>query len=140
MGADHRRGDRPGRRRAFFLLNLCVFSATVLLYLLNEFGLKAWTEHAFVQGHMNDLLAMGLLLPYSNVLLGLYTGRDLRLVRFGPIVSFALLVGLFWEYVTPFYYEKSVGDPWDVVFYVAGSLVYYGLLRIGNRNGSLLPE
>lgn len=130
MGADHRRGHRAGRHRSFFLLNLFMFCGSILLYGLNEWVLKPRTGHAFFLGHFNDVLAMGLLLPYSNVLLGLYTGRDLRLLRLWPLLLFTLAVGVFWEVVTPLYYATSVGDPWDVLAYFVGGFLYYGLVRV----------
>lgn len=128
LGTRHSRRNHSGGRRAFFVLNLQIFLLAVLLYLLNEHVIKHMTQNLFFQGHFNDLLAMGLLLPYSNVLLSLYPHRDLRLLRPVPLFVFVLLIGLFWEYATPLYLSRSISDPLDVLAYVVGGVLYYGLI------------
>ena len=37
-----------------------------------------------------------------------------------PCLALALLCGLFWEYVTPFYLPRSVSDPWDIAAVLLG--------------------
>jgi hypothetical protein len=49
------------------------------------------------------------------------------------IIPFTLLVGLFWEYVTPLYRISKVSDPFDLIAYVAGSVTYFLIINRFNK-------
>ncbi|NME98611.1 hypothetical protein [Aneurinibacillus aneurinilyticus] len=124
----YRRGNRPRVLNPFILLNLVIFIVAVLLYVVNENILKPVAGYIFFKNHFNDLLAMLLFLPYSNLLLSLYKKKDITLVSFWHTFVFSMLAGLSWEYVTPLYNTKSTSDPIDVGMYVAGGMIYWLLL------------
>ncbi len=44
-----------------------------------------------------------------------------------------LLCGLFWEYVTPLYRPATVSDPFDLVAYLLGGIIFWFVCR-GRKN------
>lgn len=114
------------------LLNIIVGLTSLLLYLLNKYYLRIVLYYPFFRFYFNDVLAGIVILAYSNIVISLSKVK-FNLVSFKNIVIFNLLIGLFWEYVTPLYYSKSTGDPLDVVAYVLGGIVYYFIIKIFNR-------
>ena len=125
------RGGHP-----FIGLNLWLLFGSLTLYLVNQFLLKSLSDNLIIQSYLNDFLAMGVLLPYANLMLALYPGKDIRLLSSLSILLFTLCVALFWEYATPMYLARSVGDYWDIVAYGAGGLTIVMLYR---RRAILLP-
>lgn len=118
------RGGRP-----FVALNVWLLFASLTLYFVNQFLLKSLSDNLIIQSYLNDFLAMGVLLPYANLLLSLYPGKDMRLLRPLPILLFTLCVAIFWEYATPLYLSRSVGDLWDIAAYNASGLAVVLLYR-----------
>ena len=108
--------------RTFVALNVRILFGSLTLYFVNQFLLKSLSHNLIIQNHLNDFLAMGVLLPYANLLLALHPGKDMRLLRPLPILLFTLCVAIFWEYATPLYLSRSVGDFWDIAAYNAGGL------------------
>lgn len=118
------RGGRP-----FVALNAKILFGSLTLYFVNQFLLKSLSDNLIIQSYLNDFLAMGVLLPYANLLLSLYPGKDMRLLRPLPILLFTLCVAIFWEYATPLYLSRSVGDLWDIAAYNASGLAVVLLYR-----------
>jgi len=78
--------------------------------------------HWFLTCYFHDILAGILIVSLTNLLL-----KQLRLPplgSFGTVSCFVLLCGLFWEYVTPLYLPRAVSDPWDLLAYWGGGLIY----------------
>lgn len=115
------------KSKHFIFFNFKVLLVTIILYLLNQFILKEITNNRVVHGYVNDLLAMGVLLPYCNILLSFAPGNRHLLNTFLKICCFTLIVGLFWEFITPLY-KSSVADYLDVFAYLFGGFVYFLLL------------
>ncbi len=94
------------------------------MYGLNELLFKSIDSslHWFFTGYYNDLLASIILLSYSNILLTHFL-RILYLNFYGLSI-FILLVGLYWEYITPFY-KQSTPDPYDILMYYIGLVIYW---------------
>jgi hypothetical protein len=95
----------------------------MVIYGINELWLKNFDGLSwFFNGYCNDILAPGILLSYSNMLL-IYNGKK-AIRSFWIQALFILFVGGFWEYVTPLY-KPSTPDPYDILMYMIGSFVYW---------------
>ena len=118
------------RIRSYFTLNLVIVDSILFLlsitgYLLNRFWFSSY-RLLFLINHFNDFLA-GILFPaYVNILLA-FCGKRMKGWLIPLIVI--LIVGLFWEYVTPLYHQ-CVSDPKDILAYVSGTLVYCTTIQI----------
>jgi hypothetical protein len=101
----------------------------VLFYLMNQQCFKRVSNNFIIHGYLNDFLAMPLLLSYSNILMFAGKRYFLLLTTLKSVIPFSILVGLFWEYVTPLYRSSKVCDPYDLIAYVLGSLVYLAIVK-----------
>jgi len=119
---------------SFDIMNYFIITIVGILYLLNLFCFKNYSDNTFINNYLNDLLVMCFILPYSNLLLKLYKKKKIRIDKFFQIISFSLLCGLFWEFVTPLYYKKSVTDFVDIIMYIASGLIYYIIISIIKQN------
>lgn len=125
----YRFGNSIWSLSAFGVVNISILLSALILYFINQFFLKKITGNILVHGYLNDLLAMNVLLPYCNVILKFYKLKDFRIIGFYQIVCFAIIVGVFWEVVTPVYHECT-RDLLDIFAYIVGGFVYYLLMRI----------
>jgi len=94
-------------------------------YLFNRFFLqKAATGmvHWFLHCYANDLFAGAAILAWLNLLLGL--GGLGRVKRLRHAAAFLLLCGLVWEVAAPLWRAGAVCDPWDLLAYQLGGLIY----------------
>ena len=114
------------------VLNILIGIASFLLYLINKHYLRMVFYYPFFRFYFNDVLAGIVILAYSNIVISL-SNVKFNLYSLKNIIVFNLVIGLFWEYVTPLYYSKSTGDPLDVVAYVVGGIVYYLIIKISNK-------
>ena len=90
------------------------------LYTLNRFILIPHTGgllHRLLSGHFADFLAGGMMVVILLAALCLSGRKPPRPL---PALAFLLACGLFWEYITPLYLPRSVGDPWDILAAVLG--------------------
>lgn len=112
--------------------DLLIFIFCFILYGLNEYIFKGLDVqlHWFFIGHYNDVLASIILLSYSSLLIVIFAKREIK--NFLLCSFLILLVGLFWEYVTP-YYKKSTPDPFDIVAYYIGFLIYWFFVKLTRR-------
>lgn len=90
------------------------------LYTLNRFFLIPHTGgllHRLLSGHFADFLAGGMMVVILLAALRLSGRKPPK-----PLCALAFLLacGLFWEYITPLYLPRSVGDPWDILAAVLG--------------------
>jgi hypothetical protein len=111
--------------RNIYGVNGTLILLIVPLYLLNRLLLKDELSWSFLSSHFNDVLAGLLLLPSYNLLALVCRQHNLLLLRFTHILTFTLVVGLFWEYITPLYRESSTSDPLDILAYLLGGLIYW---------------
>jgi hypothetical protein len=112
------------------------------LYGLNRFAIKPATDLLFFEAYFNDLVAMPFLLGYANLL-----SRGVLPAARGfesPWRVAALTVGcvVVWEVLAPAAVPWSVGDPWDVAAYSAGSIAYLALVKVSGCGllGLTFPE
>jgi hypothetical protein len=118
-----------------------VFLTSAALYLLNRLLLKPLTAgdggslHAFLHGHLNDLLCIPFCLPPLLLIerkLGL-RGHDGPPTRLEIGVSLAIWTAVF-EWAAPrFFHPFTVGDPGDIVAYAAGPHLGIASARPGCR-------
>ena len=90
------------------------------LYTLNRFFLIPHTGgllHRLLSGHFADFLAGGMMVVILLAALRLSGRKPPKPL---PALAFLLACGLFWEYITPLYLPRSVGDPWDILAAVLG--------------------
>ena len=98
-----------------------LFRVACTLYAINRWGLKPRIHSRFLHDHFNDVLLMPCALP---VLLGLQKWLKLRRHDQSPTPSEIALNLVVWsvlfEIIGPQIMPKAIGDPWDIVAYVAG--------------------
>ena len=77
----------------------------------------------FLRCYANDIAAGAALLAWADLLLRLGSLPPLR----SPLACclLLLLAGLFWEVLTPLWRPAAVGDPWDLLAYQAGGLLWF---------------
>ena len=116
--------------------DVVIFSICLILYGLNEFFLKNFNTSLqfFFTGYFNDILAPIFLLSYSNILLKIFLKKFC--LNFIVLSLFILLVGCFWEFITPLY-KKSTTDPFDVLTYYVGFLLYWFFRQFLFKNRSV---
>ncbi|AOM84002.1 hypothetical protein [Salisediminibacterium beveridgei] len=101
----------------------------VLFYLINQTVIKAWTDHWFIHWYVNDLLA-GIWLPALTMALAAsFRVHQILMLSGAKILLVVLVAGLFWELIAPLYVTGSVRDPFDILAYVSGGLIYLLIMR-----------
>lgn len=81
----------------------------------------------FMQCYLNDLMAPVFVLALSSIILK-WAGYELH--RFWTIILIGAFAGFVWEFVIPLIKPSSVTDPYDLVCYLSGTIVYYGVKTI----------
>lgn len=118
----HCRGD---------FLDVSVVVVVLMMYTANTFYWKPNCDSAFVHGYLNDLLAMPLIVAYTNVLIrwvGRCSAPLVTPLAIGGLTAFCVVV---WEGLTPLLLPTSTADLIDVIAYCLGSCFYYLAVRLG---------
>ena len=100
------------------------------LYLANNLIIKPNSDgilHMFFCCYFNDLICPLFFFAYTNMLL---LTVDKELTNFWAICGMGVVVSVAWEYGAPYLKPSSVSDPVDIVCYIAGSVLYWGLLKL----------
>ena len=71
--------------------------------------------HWFMQCYFNDILA-GITL---NAMMSLTPKYN---TRWGLCLT--LVAGIFWEYIVPLFNSRSVSDPFDIITYLTGFIIF----------------
>ena len=100
----------------FYLLNVCVLRGSVG-------GAPGW----FLACYANDVVAGLAICAWLDLLLSL--GRLPPAGSWRVTVPFLLLCALVWEVLAPLWKPEAVGDPWDLLAYQAGGLLWLALCR-----------
>lgn len=100
----------------FYLLNVCVLRGSVG-------GAPGW----FLACYANDVVAGLAICAWLDLLLSL--GRLPPADSWRVTVPFLLLCALVWEVLAPLWKPEAVGDPWDLLAYQAGGLLWLALCR-----------
>lgn len=110
-------------------LNMVLISTVLVLYLLNNSYFKLQTTgiiRYFLVCYFNDLICPVLFFSYANLLL---LTVDKEITQLWQICFIGLCASCFWEFGAPYIKLTAVTDPIDIVFYLVGSVIYWGLLR-----------
>ena len=114
--------------KAFYLKkNLVLFILSSSLYLLNNILIKSLTEnihylHYFMKNYFNDTL-VGIFGPaIVNLTLMLLFNKDK--LKKHQIILYLLLFGLCWEYGISFLIRSAIIDPFDILAYVFGGIIF----------------
>ncbi|MBD8497374.1 hypothetical protein [Paenibacillus arenosi] len=110
-------------------INVGIGTIAILLYIVNNQVMKPSWNVYFLHSHFNDVIGGILIVAFTNLASAIGGQARLNLYSVWRILSFTLVVGLFWEYVTPLYHQ-GVTDPWDVIAYMSGGVLYWALARI----------
>ncbi|GGM41924.1 hypothetical protein GCM10011351_30020 [Paraliobacillus quinghaiensis] len=108
-----------------FKQSLGIAIVTLSLYTFNKLYLSNHVFIRLINYYFNDILGGVLIVSYTNMVSILLHQYKLVLLKVPNIILFTLAVGLFWEYVTPLYYTKSITDLYDVLAYITGGLIYW---------------
>lgn len=119
------------------------FLFSLSIYIINKiYGRQLW-NCTFCNFYLNDLLAMPILLPITLFFLKLADFRKHDLIPSFREFFFALLpLIIIFELIGPFFFEKGISDPLDILFYCIGcfisqmiwSLFYLDNKEITSRN------
>ena len=105
--------------------NFLIFITCVGLYGLNTLifsSINNYKLNFFFSSYFNDILAPLLLFSYINLLLSLI---DKKLYSLKYLIPIIIICSFVWEYLAPFFKPTSVIDPFDILFYVLGTLIYW---------------
>jgi len=130
MDIDHRSRNNPWVRRAGVPVNGIALVACVALYCLNRFILKEAVGGWFLRCYFNDILAGVVILAYTNLFFIAVGKAEHSFRSLATILPYALLAGLFWEFIAPMFITTSVTDAWDIMAYCAGGSAYWLIQRI----------
>ncbi len=114
--------------KSFYLKkNLVLFILSSSLYLLNNIVIKSLTEnihylHYYMKNYFNDTL-VGIFGPaIVNLTLILLFNKDK--LKKHQILLYLFLFGLFWEYGISYFIRSAIADPYDILAYVFGGIIY----------------
>lgn len=98
--------------------------------MINKFILKDKFECIFLKGYFNDVLAGVFLWESISIIAILKRNDNYIQTEFIKIMILTIIIGFFWEYITPFYKVSSTSDPLDLLSYVIGSIIYWLVIKI----------
>lgn len=114
-------------------VDFCLFVIPILCFFVNN-KIKRQIEVPFLdiimKNHFNDFLGGISIIAYVNLVLSLKKNKPYRMESFGLVAVAIILIGLFWEVISPLYLPNSTGDPLDIIAYFAGGCAYYGINRL----------
>ncbi|MCL2115929.1 MAG: DUF2809 domain-containing protein [Methanobrevibacter sp.] len=104
-------------------INFIILISSIILGLINKFILN---HIEFISSYGNDLLAMSVLLSFYSLLFQ----KHIKL-KHGLILW--IIGSILGEFIRPLINpNNAVFDWWDIVAYLVGMIVYYGI--IGEKN------
>lgn len=81
----------------------------------------------FFSGYLNDILGTVVFLLYLCIVRSvLKIQYRFKLVH---VVIITLVCGIIWEYLTPFYRNDTVSDPWDILAYMFGGILFWYIFK-----------
>lgn len=111
----------------FYISKEKFFVLCISLYLLNQIVLKKVLilQNSFTNNYLNDLLFIPIALPIFLKLLELSKLRDKNgNFKLLELLSYVIIWSLFAEYIGPYYLQKGVSDPIDLIMYAIGFAIY----------------
>lgn len=102
---------------ALVLFSICIVNKLKFLNVTNGY------VKYFTNCYLNDILGTIVFLLYLCFVLS-FQKRFLSF-RLIYIEIITLLCGFLWEFVTPLYRKDTISDPWDLIAYMIGSLLFW---------------
>lgn len=122
-------------------INLNIFIVCLVIYSINRLtNVLYYIPYLsyILRYHFNDYLAGIVFLAYLNIILGLSKYQHIRVLKWSNVIFTGLLIGVFWEYITPIYKSDSTSDIIDVICYVLGAISYkviYNFTMLNYKKG-----
>ena len=127
--------QRPHLNRAFGMIpwGRGLLPLLIILFVMVRIGEANGTAPQWVRGYGDDLLCLPLVLSLALTVRRL-AGRTgcRRLPLFHGLMA-VIFFGAFFEVILPLVKGPAVGDPWDLLMYLAGFMIFqWGLNRCGS--------
>lgn len=103
------------------------FYLILFAFLLNRYYFKP-TGNVFLDGWLNDLFCLPILLELSQISMQLVVRKNYTLSKFQLIISIVYCSILF-EYFLPRNYPAFYADPIDILCYIIGGLFWFFILN-----------
>ncbi len=116
-------------RQDKLIFDVAVFTSCVILYCINQFGLKSLIGGEILTCHFNDFIAIVALLSFANVLATILNTPRFIITRLRYTLLITMVCSIYWEFITPLY-KTSTTDWRDIVFYLLGALLYWAIRHI----------
>lgn len=110
-------------------INIILVVIVLVAYFVNNKFLKIYTNgnvRLFFICYFNDLICPLFFFSYANMLLNTV---DKEINRLWVICLVSLCTSCVWEFVAPLIKPSSTTDPFDIVCYIIGGIVYWAILR-----------
>ena len=91
----------------------------------------------FFISYFDDMICTTFFIAYINFFL---TIKNKKIVKLKYIVIICIILGFFWEYITPIYKPDTTTDILDLVFYIIGGIFYWKMLQVHNKKIYLKGE
>lgn len=81
----------------------------------------------FLSCYFNDIIGSITFMSYCGIVLEIFHRKMLKLHQ---IILLMFCCGLFWEYITPLFRSNTISDPFDIVAYILGGTIYWGITNL----------
>jgi len=107
-----------------------LFWISLILFTVNQFLERAGVKIYFMYSYLDDLLCPSIVLGFTLFFQQQFTYRNNR-YKFSTasLIFFWLWYSFLFEYFFPIVDKRHYSDPWDVLMYAIGVLVFY---KFGN--------
>lgn len=103
---------------------------TLGLYAINQ-SYKTNISHEYLRWFMccyfNDVIGGITFIAYTNAILH-FSCHSIKKLAYIELLLFGC--GLFWELITPLFRKNTVADPWDIIAYMVGGVIYWIITKI----------
>ena len=117
-----------GFQKDYFIKQCCLVFLVGVLYASTKLFLQSadlpQVFKAFLSNHFTDILAPIALFGISNAVFSLL---NFRVVRLLPTLTLCAIAGFAWEFIAPLIVPRSITDPFDLLSYMIGGLLYWCL-------------
>lgn len=111
----------------FTKINLNILMVCLAIYFVNRLTNDTYYIpylSYILRYHFNDYLAGIVFLAYLNIILAISKYKHIKVLKLSQVIFTGILIGTFWEYITPIYKSDSTSDIIDVICYVLGAISY----------------
>lgn len=109
--------------------NLFIIIITLILYGINQ-KVKMYIPFKYLKWFMtcyfNDVIGGMTFTAYCSIVFEYYH-KQLKKLWHIELLMFSC--GIFWEYITPLFRHNTVSDPYDILAYMLGGLLCWGVQK-----------